>query len=278
MAIPQLPFLETMITQVCNLSCHGCTNFSDLKHSGYVPWSLGQQWIEEWKSKIEILDFGIMGGEPLINPEWKKWVTGVRTLLPTAQIRFTTNGLLLHRYPEILEFFEDCGNIVFKITQHLNDNELDNSIKKIFDSVNWQPVTEFGIKRWQGKNKVRLQINKPEKFLKTYCGDIKTMTPWNSNPIDAFNQCIQQTCPLLHNGRIYKCSTSALTKEIRQRFNNENDQWKKFEDNGIGITSSGKDIEDFINNFGKPHSICAQCPDSTSQSAIIDHKITVFKK
>jgi hypothetical protein len=52
---PQLPFLETMITQVCNLSCHGCTNFSDLTHSGYVSWNQGKQWVESWIEHIDIL-------------------------------------------------------------------------------------------------------------------------------------------------------------------------------------------------------------------------------
>lgn len=278
MAIPKLPFLETMITQVCNLSCLGCTNFSDLKQSGYVTWSQGQQWIKLWKSKIEILDFGIMGGEPLINPEWKNWVSGVRSELSEAQIRFTTNGLLLSKHPEILDFFEDCGNIVFKITLHIDDRNLESSVKKIFDARNWQPVTEFGIRRWQGKNRVRLQINKPDKFLKTYRSDIKTMSPWNSNSIDAFSQCIQQTCPLLYNGKIYKCSTSALTKEVRDRFNNKDISWSNFDHNGIDITSSDSEIQSFVDNFGKPHSMCGQCPDSTHQSAVINHKITVIKK
>ena len=40
---PTLPFLETMITQVCNLSCEGCTNYSDLEHKGYVKWKDGKR-------------------------------------------------------------------------------------------------------------------------------------------------------------------------------------------------------------------------------------------
>ena len=34
-----LPFLETMATQACNLSCEGCTNYSDLNHNGYITWA-----------------------------------------------------------------------------------------------------------------------------------------------------------------------------------------------------------------------------------------------
>ena len=107
--LPRLPFLETMITQACNLSCLGCTNYSDLPHSGYVSWSQGRKSLERWLTRVRIDDFGIMGGEPLLNPEWKQWLMGVRELLPQAQIRFTTNGVLLHRWPNILDFLQGIG-------------------------------------------------------------------------------------------------------------------------------------------------------------------------
>jgi molybdenum cofactor biosynthesis enzyme MoaA len=103
MSKPILPFVETMITQVCNLSCTGCTNYSDLQHEGYVPWSQGRTWLEAWLERIDIPDFGIMGGEPLINPEVNMWIQGVRDLLPTSQIRFTTNGILLHKNLDIVD-------------------------------------------------------------------------------------------------------------------------------------------------------------------------------
>ena len=111
-----LPFVETMITQVCNLSCLGCTNYSDIKHSGYVSWNEGKKQIESWLARLHINDFGIMGGEPLINPEVREWLIGVRELLPDSQIRFTTNGELLYKNFDILELAHDIGNVVFKVT------------------------------------------------------------------------------------------------------------------------------------------------------------------
>ena len=87
-----LPFVETMITYACNLSCTGCTNYSDYNMKGSVPWQKGKIWIEQWLTRLDILDFGIMGGEPTLNPECEHWIYGVRSLLPNSQIRFTTNG------------------------------------------------------------------------------------------------------------------------------------------------------------------------------------------
>jgi MoaA/NifB/PqqE/SkfB family radical SAM enzyme len=88
-----LPFVETMITYACNLSCAGCTNYSDYNMKGYVKWATGKKWLQKWLKVINIQEFGIMGGEPTLNPECKEWLYGVRDLLPTSQLRFTSNAV-----------------------------------------------------------------------------------------------------------------------------------------------------------------------------------------
>lgn len=272
-----LPFLETMITQSCNISCLGCTNYSDLRHSGYVSWADGKQQLESWLDRVNIQEFGIIGGEPLINPEWRKWIVGLRGLLPNAQLRFTTNGLLLNRAPDIVDLCESVGNIVFKITVHAHNAELENQIEKIKQSRNWTPVIEYGISRWVGPNNVRFQINRPSTFLKTYKNSYENMLPWHSDPKQAFDICCQKTCPLLYQGRIYKCSTAGLLKETLQRFDNPNlDQWSKYIDSGIDVNNSDAEIQEFCDNFGLPSSICGQCP--SQDAGRVNHVQTVTFK
>ena len=115
---PILPFVETMITYACNLSCTGCTNYSDYNMKGSVSWSQGKEWLQAWIKRVNILDFGIMGGEPTLNPECEQWIYGVRSLLPNTQIRFTTNGVNFHKKPEVFDWCVDVGNTVFKFTLH----------------------------------------------------------------------------------------------------------------------------------------------------------------
>ena len=222
-----LPFLETMITQVCNLSCQGCTNYSDLKHTGYVLWEQGRSWLEPWTDLLDIPDFGIMGGEPLINPEVEYWLTGTRELLPNAQLRFTTNGMLLHKWPDLLKVLHDIGNCIFKISVHVEDKMLEDAIEQIFSQYAWKEVTEYGIRRWKTTRGLRFQINRPLQFLKTYQGTYADMLPHHSNPQEAFNLCVQKTCPLLYKDRIYKCSTSALLLDTLNKFDRPNwNQWE----------------------------------------------------
>ena len=272
-----LPFLETMVTQACNLSCEGCTNYSDQKHSGYVSWAQGRAQIKSWLDRVDIPDFGIIGGEPLINPEIESWLQGARDLMPAAQLRFTTNGLLLHKWPDLLPLLHNIGNCVFKITVHVNDLELEQAIEKIFSQYQWEPVTEYGIARWRTTNNLIFQINRPSYFLKTFQGPYHNMTPFNSEPAAAFDACVQKTCPLLYQGKIYKCSTSALLQDTLDRYGRPNwTAWKPFIESGISPESRDVEIENFINNFGRPHAQCTQCP--TEQQPLLNHAVTVVKK
>lgn len=276
---PLLPFVETMLTQVCNLSCKGCTNYSDLPHKGYVTWQQGKLWLESWLTRVDISDIGLMGGEPLINPEVGLWIDGVRALLPQAQIRFTTNGILLDRAFDVVEQLADSGNSVLKITVHENTVELEAIIEYIFNMFAWEPVTEFGIKRYRTKNNFRFQINRPEQFLKTYRNDYRNMMPYDSDPISAFDTCCQQTCPLLHNGRIYKCSTSGLLAETLDRFDNPNSQlWDQYLHKGIGSDCTDDELAAFLQNFGQPADICRMCPTSADTEFKIMHLENVSRQ
>lgn len=269
----QLPFLETMITQVCNISCHGCTNYSDLPSAGYVTWQQGQQQLEPWLEILSIPDFGIIGGEPLINPEVVDWIVGVRKLLPNSQIRFTTNGLLLHRHPDLFRVFQDIGNCVFKITVHHSTEFLENYIQDLVNTHDWTWTSEHGITRRVDTNGVRFQINRPDVFLKTYRGDYSNMMPHHSVPQEAFDICIQKTCPLLYNSKIYKCSTAGLLKDTLGKLNNPNiDQWQPYIDSGISANDSWQEIFEFAKNFAQPNKICAQCPTAQDQASLIPHQ------
>ena len=226
--------------------------------------------------RIDIPDFGIMGGEPLINPQWRRWLYGIRELMPASQIRFTTNGLLLRKHPDIIDEMTEVGNVVFKITAHTAD--ADDFIKHTLSTHRFEQVEEYGIKRWRGANNIRFQVNRPERFVKTYRGTYETMRPHRSVPELAFDNCCQQTCPLLYKGRIYKCSTSGLLRETLERFSRPLEDWQDYLHNGIEPSSSDVELDMFIANFGQPATICGQCPTADNRESVIIHANTVLYK
>lgn len=254
-----------MVTRTCNLSCTGCSTYSDLPHKSYTSWQNGRQQIEPWLERIEFDHFGLMGGEPLINPEISQWLVGIRELMPHTTVRFPTNGLLLKKHPDIIDLLHDIGNVILKITVHLQDQELDDIIDSILSKFVWQPVYEYGIHRWLTTNDLRFQVNRPDKFFMTHMNPYPDAAPYSSAPVKAFEICHQKLCPLLHNGRIFKCSTSGLMQETLEPFGTPNLQqwlpyWNHDLNGSISVQSPDNAIEKFINNISKPHWICQQCP------------------
>jgi hypothetical protein len=278
---PILPFCETMITYACNLSCVGCTNYSDYNTRGWVAWDQGQQWISDWLERVDIPDFGIIGGEPLMNPEVVDWIYGVRSLLPDSQIRFTTNGVLLERNPKALTALMEIGNCVIKLSVHQPHKfYTQQAIKTLLELTEWQPIKEHGMQRWIGPNQMRLQINFPQQFVKSFRGQFYNMLPHDSNPAEAFAECVQKTCPLLYNGRIYKCSSIALLDQVLGDWKrNKEVTWQPYLDyQGIGMDSSASDIQKFIKQFGQPETICTMCPTSANSESIVNHPLTTMSK
>lgn len=274
-----LPFVEIMATQACNLSCLGCTNYSDLTQKGFLTWPDAKNQIEPWLERVNINDFGIIGGEPLLNPTIKDWIYGVRELMPTAQIRFTTNGLLLHKHLDIVDDLMSIGNCVFKISIHTESKRTESIVDYLFKKYEWSNVNEFGIDRFKTGNNVRFQINKPTVFLKSFKNNYENMLPYSSNPTDAFDICCQKTCPLLYNGKIYKCSTSALLKDTLSRVNNPNsEQWEPFLVEGLDPDCSQQSLQNFVNNFGRANKICSMCPTTNDKNSQIVHFENVSNK
>lgn len=266
-----------MVCRPCNLSCQGCTTFSDLKWAGYVTWDEGRSGIEPWLSRLKFQGWGAMGGEPLMNPDLKNWLEGIRKIMPYTQIRFVTNGLLLHRYRWVVDLLHELGNSVLKISYHMQDAQLDAEIDRVRQRFAWQSVSEFGINRWVTNNDFTFQISHPQKFLKTFRGPYNDMMPHNTAPAEAFDLCVQKRCPMIHNGFLYKCGTTALTPDILDRFDRPNyAAWQPYINSGLHPNCSDQDLQKFLCNFGRPNALCRQCPGT--QQPMIDHIKTVTRK
>ena len=276
---PLLPYVESMLVYPCNLKCDGCSTFSDLTVQGYVAADQGIAWLRQWAERFEIQAWGAMGGEPLMNPQMYEWITAVRKLLPDAQIRFVTNGLLLEKHWRIVELLNEIGNCILKITVHLSHPKIQRVIDRIQRSYDWEPVYEYGIHRHSLPNGMKFQVNKPRWFTQTFQNTYADMLPWDSNPVEAFDNCHQQTCSMLLEDKLYKCSNTALIPGVWKKHNQPNaDAWKPYIDTGLSVNAPLEELQAFSNNFGKPHAVCQQCPTKNDSASWIDHTNTVTFK
>lgn len=269
-----------MVMRNCNLSCAGCTTFSDYVHPSKYP-SVEEiiHGLKLWSQRLNYDHIGTMGGEPLLNPNIEALLLKLRYEFPNVTIRFVTNGLLLEKHKPLIDKMYELGNVILKISKHVKDERIKNIVKYIMNRFDWEPVTEFHIHRWLTSNNFRFQINAPEKFYRTFKGTYFNMVPHNNNPIDAFDLCVQKTCPLLYEEKLFKCGTLALTPDILDKTGqSDKPEWKPYLDQGLGIDVSDDKLEKWINNFGKPHAVCRQCPTINDAESIIDHKSNVVFK
>ena len=265
-----------MVINSCQLSCKACATFSDLKHSGYVTWEQGKRQLSPWLERLDLECVGIMGGEPLMNPELKKWLTGLRELLPNTQIRLPTNGLLLHKHMDLVDLMNDIGNCTLKISYHVDNTTLRRIVKQIISSYDFRPVTEYGINRWSTTKDFKFQINNPTNFLKSYKNDYHDMEPHDNDPKDAFEICVCQRCAFMHDDKLFKCSIAGLTPELHKRFNEPNKEaWAPYLDTGLSVQCTDLELSRFVSNFGSPNAMCRQCPTMKDTPSLVDHKKSI---
>lgn len=278
---PIIPYVETMLTYSCTLSCRWCTNYSDYgMKGGYVRWEDIKPNLDAWYDRVHIDCFGFMGGEPLLNPELDTWIREFRKNYPTTTIMIISNATLFMRNLWLLDTMADVGMVYLKFSLHQPNAEYTKqSIDAVLTRFNWQWLEEE--KRWFLPGTIldfEIEDNL-DRFTKLYRGEYGSMKPYNSNPIESHKICTQIICPLLYEGNLYKCSSVALLKRVLGDHNQLDDpDWQKYLNyNGIGVDCSDEDLLAWVNNFAKPADICSMCP-TTADCAQRPHYNTVVSK
>lgn len=69
--------IEVYITHVCNLNCKGCNRFNNFAFEGHKSSDEALPLLEQWGEMLEIDNIKILGGEPMVHPEFETWVRTV---------------------------------------------------------------------------------------------------------------------------------------------------------------------------------------------------------
>ena len=250
--------LDFNIAYACNLSCKGCISLSDFDRRGVESLESIHQQCSDWKDKINPRVITLFGGEPLLHPRINQVIALVRKTWSGATIRLITNGYLLKRHDPSVWF--DYEPFEIQVSVHRKDHEklLTQEIKRILVCRD-----DWTITRSQGDGHKDIEFNRPgfkiykslfRDFVKPYRDDV---TPFKSDPALAHSVCGSPNTPVLYKNRLYKCPPVANILDIIPGY--------------VDYTSYGAedDIADFVENIGKPHSVCAMCPENASHS--VDH-------
>ena len=219
-----IPYFETHITEACNLKCRGCSHFSVFakpKHKDL------KEFEREFKRLSEIEDIGIirlMGGEPLLNPNFMEYVRIARKYFPDTSISLVTNGILGHKLKPYKEELEQLN-----INVTISEYHLDKQNREIHTELH---------EKGQLYNISLDPSGSQDKETSHYFCDIRIHS-WF----------------YYMDGRMYPCCIAGTIQDFWDHFNLD---WGiEQKDLGIDIFNhTAQEIEDFIS---KPCELCKYC-------------------
>jgi len=288
----RLPYAEFYITNVCNLTCQGCNRFNNYKFSGFERWTDLQAVYQRWAEEFDIAVVSILGGEPLLNPEFMLWLQGVRELWPRSQLMIGTNGYQLNKIQGLYDYvLEHKSHIQINVGIHNKQNKsfimqqvhefLTAPLTHEFNQDN--PYHEFMFITDANGVRVKVEYNWwfHQGALVPQPGDMK-FTLHQSDPEKAHAICHSKTCHHFMAGRLYKCGEVALFPEFDRQYPmqlSEQDRALMNAYRSLSIDDSTEFKQQFVNNLPNSIDQCRFCPEHYNGDQIwAEEKKVVFKR
>lgn len=100
-----IDYIEFYITNVCDLSCSNCRSFNNFNFTGHYDFDMKSY--QPWSELLNLEWFTILGGEPLLHPNFKSWVEGLRKLWPDAWGKIDSNGSYINKVKNLHQLLVD---------------------------------------------------------------------------------------------------------------------------------------------------------------------------
>jgi hypothetical protein len=288
----QIHFLEFYITNVCNLTCQGCNRFNNYKFSGFQRWADYKEIYTKWADELDIDVIGILGGEPLLNPDFMLWFGGIRELWPKAILSVVTNGYRLNMIKGLYEFLLSHKENTFLsvgIHNKQHKQQIINNVKTFlqepiqFEFNNENIYQEF--MTVIDANGVRLKVEYNWWFHQGALikdPDAMKFTLHQSNVKKAHDICHSKYCHHFMNGKLYKCGAVALFPEFAKQHEitlSSADQELMMSYQPLTIDDSDQHKQEFLNNLPNAISQCRFCPEEYHGDQIYaQEKKVVFQR
>lgn len=226
-------YAEMSIIDFCNLNCKGCNHYSPIFERKYPDVNARIKDVEMIAGLYDdVVEFGLIGGEPLLSPDIEEYVRQTRKLLGKTRIQMVTNGLLIPRMDKkILECISE-NNITIAVSQYV-------PTLKIIDKIR-NRLEEYGI------DYVLKPARSKEKFYKTL--SLKKDSIYE-------RKCISDSCVNICDGKIAKCPSVLYIEELNRQFGTQ------FPEEGIYKLSDFSDGHEINAAIEKTIPLCGHCVD-----------------
>ena len=234
LSLPRLDYMETEISETCNLNCRGCCDFSNLL-SGRRFYDFGQfcaDLLQLKKLFWGVEKIRLMGGEPLLNPRLAEYAEKTREIFPDCDLRIVSNGLLV-------------PTLSAATLRRLREADCS------FDISNYPPTR----KKIKEINKTLHEAGIPYDlgFPMDFFFRNLRQTPAD-DPAPAFRNCIFSHCHMMGAGRIAPCSYAYCARRFNERFGETYP-----ETDVVDLYAPGMDGWEMLRRFSSPHDFCRCC-------------------
>lgn len=238
---PILRYIHISVTNSCNLNCKKCLNFSNLVvEKNFLDLIKFESYLKQLKKKFDkILNFNLLGGEPLLNPQLDVYISLIRKYFVGTRIGILTNGLLLTKIPEkLIDTMTSC-QAFFSIAQYPPTQKklkeiVDFLERKQIDYVITPAVTQFE----------KMISLKEENGEKAFAKRLQNQRDCECHTID--------------DGRIYLCMSIPRLYAMQDYFDIhiEEDELKN---SSIDLMSDEMDGWEMLQCLRRPVSLCRFC-------------------
>jgi organic radical activating enzyme len=241
--------LQLHVTHSCNLTCEGCTHYSNHGHSGMLSLEEAEAWFDTWSTRIAPYRFTLLGGEPALHKDLTKFVYLAREKWKYSSIELISNGFYLHKHPELPEALKETNTTLGISVHHRESEEYINKFKPVYNLA----------KMWLNMG-VRVEMRHSTlDWLRQYQGYGDKMMPFEDNdPKSSWKNCVSRACVQLHENKLWKCPGLAYLPMQAKKYN-LSEKWEpylKYE--ALESNCSDEEMKEFFSRQWE--SYCNMCP------------------
>lgn len=201
---PVLRYIETHITDVCNMKCNGCTHFSNICDEDKTNFEKFKKDISLLAKNFDVTIIRLMGGEPLLKKNLNEYIDYTREKYPYSTIFIVTNGMLITKMSDATIKSIKKNNIIINISLY------EPTLKIISN-----------IERFLSENNIRHRYGRGNKkaIKEDYITKFHTCLSTKEENRNEKLKCYNQYCWFLRNEKIYKCPYPALISILNDKYN-----------------------------------------------------------
>ena len=286
----RLKYAEVYITNVCNYSCSHCQSLNNFAFKGHQRWEDHENEYRGLSAQLDVDQIQIIGGEPMLNPDFENWLFGISNLWPKSKLQIATNGtrldkitneiyhvLLKHQgtlwitchdielYDGFLDFSKTFLNKI--VSDTVADNVSNYDWKSEYERSKTDPTIKLKTvsRKLIDENGVEVILDWSQSFVSSIVNllDDQSLTmKYNSDPVQAHDICYFKNCHQINKGKVYKCPLVSVLPDFLDQFDVTMSDDDRVLAQSYEPLTVDKNVSEFVNAITDPIPQCKFCPSN----------------